>query len=292
VTGTTNNSQWPLRYDLLLRYRVIEIIALWEGRLTTNHLCNTFGIGRQQASKDINLYNQDVAPGNLVYDKYLKGYKPTENFRPRVTTGTADEYLYLLNRNNTLSSTFESLNLNYANTEVLQVPIRDITPTILRPIVQAARSGKRVEVEYVSLSSPEKEIRVIAPHTLVHTGMRWHVRAYCEKRKQFLDFVLSRFRGEPDIMDDSPNTIDDDDAWHLKVEIHLKPDSRLNKAQQAIIARDFGMTRQSLRIKTRAAFVTYALHLLQIDPNKVETRPEAQQIVVENLDDIRQWIYQ
>jgi len=42
------------RWDSLLRYRAIEIIALWEGRLTTNHLCDSFGIGRQQASKDIN----------------------------------------------------------------------------------------------------------------------------------------------------------------------------------------------------------------------------------------------
>lgn len=46
---------WPLRWDLLTRYRLIEIVAQWEGRLTTNHLMNSFGIGRQQASKDISL---------------------------------------------------------------------------------------------------------------------------------------------------------------------------------------------------------------------------------------------
>ena len=49
-------TDWPIRWDLLLRYRLIEIIALWEGRLTTNHICHSFGIGRQQASKDINTY--------------------------------------------------------------------------------------------------------------------------------------------------------------------------------------------------------------------------------------------
>ena len=46
--------KWPFRWELLLRYRFIETLALWEGRLTTRHLCDTFGIGRQQASKDIN----------------------------------------------------------------------------------------------------------------------------------------------------------------------------------------------------------------------------------------------
>jgi hypothetical protein len=40
-----------LRWEQLLRYRFIEIIVLWEGRLTTRHLCEVFGIGRQQASK-------------------------------------------------------------------------------------------------------------------------------------------------------------------------------------------------------------------------------------------------
>ena len=92
--------KWPFRWDLLLRYRFIETIALWEGRLTTRHLCDTFGIGRQQASKDINNYIREVGPGNLEYDKFLKGYKPATEFTPRVTQGLADEYLHLMARNN------------------------------------------------------------------------------------------------------------------------------------------------------------------------------------------------
>ena len=94
--------KWPFRWDLLLRYRFIETIALWEGRLTTRHLCDTFGIGRQQASKDINNYNREVGPHNLEYDKYLKGYKPTDQFTPVVTQGLADEYLHLMARTRNL----------------------------------------------------------------------------------------------------------------------------------------------------------------------------------------------
>ena len=73
---------WPVRWDLLLRYRLIEVMALWEGRLTTNHLMRAFGIGRQQASKDINTYLADYGPDNLTYDRFLKGYRPTEAFKP------------------------------------------------------------------------------------------------------------------------------------------------------------------------------------------------------------------
>ncbi len=284
--------KWPLRWDLLLRYRLIEIIALWEGRLTTNNLCNSFGIGRQQASKDINEYIREIAPSNLMYDRQLKGYKPTPEFQPQVTEGVADEYLHLLNRNKDINARFTSLDLGSANSEVLSVPVRDVRPEVVRPVVQAAQQRKRIEVEYISLSSAERELRVIAPHTLVYSGYRWHVRAYCEKRRDYTDFVLSRFRGEPDMIDhESPNPIEQDLVWNTRVDIIIKPDSRLSPAQQAIIANDYGMTRKQLIITTRAALVSYALNQLQINPNLVHQKPEAQQIVVANLEALRQWLF-
>lgn len=63
-----------VRWDLALRYRLIETVAWWEGRLTTGHLMQSFGISRQQASKDINTYIAEHAPKNLTYDKHLKDY--------------------------------------------------------------------------------------------------------------------------------------------------------------------------------------------------------------------------
>ena len=51
-----DNINQKIRWEQLLRYQLIEVMALWEGRLITNHLMGAFGIGRQQASKDINAY--------------------------------------------------------------------------------------------------------------------------------------------------------------------------------------------------------------------------------------------
>lgn len=73
----TPNRNRIRRWDLALRYRMIQTVAWWEGRLTTNHLMQSFGISRQQASKDINSYISDYAPKNLEYDKHLKGYVPS-----------------------------------------------------------------------------------------------------------------------------------------------------------------------------------------------------------------------
>lgn len=283
--------KWPIRWDLLLRYRFIETIALWEGRLTTRHLCDTFGIGRQQASKDINNYIREIGPGNLDYDKYLKGYKPTEKFTPQVTQGLADEYLHLMARNNELSNVFDSLSLNLANVEVLSVPVRDVRPEVLRPIMQAARQQKRLDVDYVSIGRPDHEGRIIVPHTLVHTGLRWHVRAWCEKNQEYRDFVLSRFRDISDIMDDSEHGVEGDTQWNTMITIRIIPDPRLSVDQQGVVERDYGMEKGVLNVTTRGKLVPYALKQLHIDPKAMLQDPTAQQIIVENLDEVKRWLF-
>lgn len=98
-------TKWSFKFDLLQRYRLIEIVALWEGKLNANHLRDYFGIGRQQASKDINEYCDNIGHGNLTYNLSLKGYEPTESFKPVITSGVVDEYLQLVSRNNDLVNT-------------------------------------------------------------------------------------------------------------------------------------------------------------------------------------------
>ncbi|MDX1733732.1 MAG: WYL domain-containing protein [Halioglobus sp.] len=288
---TQADSRWPFRWDLLLRYRFIETLVLWEGRLTTRHLCDTFGIGRQQASKDINNYIREVGPGNLEYDKYLKGYKPTPGFTPRVTQGLADEYLHLMARNNELMNVFESLSLNVANVEVLSLPVRDVRPEVLRPIMQAARQGKRLEVDYVSINNPDREGRIIVPHTLVYTGLRWHVRAWCEKNQAYRDFVLSRFRDEPEILDASEHTAEGDTDWNTLVSVRITPDPRLTPAQQEVVQVDYGMVDGALEIPTRGRLVPYVLKLLHVDPSEEAEVATAQQIVLHNRDELRRWLF-
>ena len=283
--------KWPIRWDLLLRYRFIETIVLWEGRLTTRHLCDTFGIGRQQASKDINNYIREIGPGNLIYDKFLKGYKPTDQFSPKVTQGLADEYLHLMARNNELSNVFESLSLGVANVEVLSVPVRDVKPEVLRPIMQAARAQRRLEVDYVSIANPDHEGRIIVPHTLVHTGLRWHVRAWCEKNQGYRDFVLSRFRDKPEIMNSSDHGVEEDIEWNTQVTIRIVADPRLNADQRQVIEHDYGMKNGVLEIPTRGKLVPYALKQLHIDPKEMLDDPIAQQIIVENLSEVESWLF-
>lgn len=283
-------ADWPYRWDLLLRYRMIEIIAMWEGRLTSKHLQQAFGIGRQQASKDINEYKNNIAPENLTFDSHLKGYIPSKNFKPLVTKGDINEYLHMLNSRGDLMTHFADLNIHQANTEVLSPLVRNINAAIVRPILTAARDHLRVEVEYSSLTS-EKEYRNIIPNTLVYNGYRWHVRAFCEKSQSFRDFVLSRISAIFDFVGPAELAVEDDKAWCEKVRIIIQPDQRLSTHQQAVIAADYGMTNNRLEIETRGAMVQYLLQFLRVSTDTIKADPKAQQVVIENIEEIKPWLF-
>ena len=279
------------RWEQLLRYRFIEIVAMWEGRLTTRHLCDVFGIGRQQASKDINNYKRSIGPGNLEYDAIAKGYRPSSDFTPRVSRGEAEEYLEIVAGLSDMQQLLGQLPHAFLNTEVLTAPRRHIPPTILRPLLHAARDHRRLEVDYVSLNQPDREGRIIVPHTLVWTGLRWHVRGWCEKNQDYRDFVLSRFRGEPDIMDPSDHTAEKDVAWQTYLEVIVTPDPRLTDAQQQVVAHDFDMSDQRLSVRVRARLLPYLIKLLQIELNPEERHPLAQQVMILNQKELAPWLF-
>ena len=284
-------TDWPIRWDLLLRYRLIEIIAYWEGRLTTNHICHTFGIGRQQASKDINTYLQEIGPGNLAYDRHLKGYVPTDEFEPKLTLGVADEYLDLMTRDDSLNRRFDRLEIGLPGSEVLRAPVRYVRPEIIRPIIRATRQGRRVQARYVAMGDPAGDVRVLEPHTVLFSGQRWHVRAWCEKSGEFRDFVLSRFRGEPEVLNvKRRHKIHQDTLWHTPVKVTIRPDQRLTPEQQAIIAEDYGMDGREMTVETRAALLRYLLQMMGLDPMKASADPLAQQVEVANMDELRPWL--
>ncbi|MDP5253019.1 MULTISPECIES: YafY family protein [unclassified Vibrio] len=283
-------SKWPIRWDLLFRYRMIEIIALWEGRLTTSHLMQHFGIGRQQASKDINTYLADIAPGNLVYDKSLKGYKPSDTFAPELTNGHADEYLHLLARSEDMTDTFHELNMGFEHTQRVHPVTRNLSAQVLRPLVQAIREKKRVDISYTPLKDGELVERIISPHTLVWTPLRWHVRAYCEHAQDYRDFVLSRIHGTPDINDSIRFLKNSDTLWNTNITIKLTPDTRLNDKQQAVIAKDYGMQDGVLDIHTNASLIRYWLDTYNIDIHTLKSSPQSQQITLANYDELMPYL--
>ena len=282
-----------LPWDTLARYRLIEIIALWEGRVTSRHLGNAFGIARQQASRVMKTYRETVAENNLEYDPVIKGYRPSANFCPMLTRGEVDEYLQLLGNHDNLNPHFTGLGLGQANTEALRLPSRSASPPVVRALIEAASQGARLEVTYASLNSPQGEERILCPHTLVYAAGRWHVRAFCEKNRAFRDFVLSRFRAVPELFGEAleGSQRECDEGWETRVTLKRGADPRLTPAERGLIEQDHGMVDGELHLPTRGALVQYVLRELGINPDHLEESPRAQQLVVLNRDEITDWLF-
>ncbi|TKB50477.1 WYL domain-containing protein [Ferrimonas sediminicola] len=269
-----------IKWDQQLRFRHIEVVALWEGRLTTRHLCQTFGIGRQQASRDINHY-LSLAPTALKYDTRLKGYKPSPYFKPRFSQGDFGEYLQLLKQQRQLTeSGFELLEVRSADTELVIPPQRQVDPAVVRQLLTAARTATRVRLLYASIATGNIGERVFVPHTLVHDGYRWHLRGYCEQAQHYLDLVLSRLRGQPKLLYPSDHTQAQDAKWNRWVRVTLEPNPQFSDAQREVIAIDYGMEGGELTLTTREALLDYHLRRLQITTPIQGFDPASQLLVV------------
>lgn len=208
-----------------------------------------------------------------------------------LTKGSIDEYMHLINTRKDLSTHIAALNIEQTNTEVIFSPARFIVPEYIRPIILAARDNYRLEIQYLSLTSDTQEERIITPHTLVYSGYRWHIRAHCEKHGDYRDFVLSRINSIPEPTLPYEQCVEDDNAWNTHITLRLIPDPRLTQFQQNIIARDYAMLDGILEITTRAALASYYLQYLRIDQVSPLKVPEAQQLVLENYEQISHWLF-
>lgn len=278
------------RWEQLLRYRYIELVLLWEGQLTTKQLCDTFSIGRQQANKDLSNYRRAQEKNVLRYDPVEKHYVPSPDFSPRLTRGLASEYLQLIAQDSDIQKMLGELQLSETKVELVAAPNRELPPQLLRPIIQAMRNQERIEVDYVSLNNPDREGRIIAPHTLVWTGYRWHVRAWCEKNRDFRDFVLSRFRGDAELLGFSEHNATTDRDWQQMVTLEIVPDPRLSSAQQEVVSHDYSMQDNALCLTVRAKLARYLLQLLNIKVVEIDEDPRAQQLILSNATELEKWL--
>ncbi len=174
------------------RYKwLIELLAYWQGQINSQDLCLAYGISVTQSKKYLVEYNE-IHPQNLKYNRSAKAHLAQELFTFNYINGDVAEYLDWLNSQVNLADVPKSNSITHAE---LRLPPRAISPQIMRGLVNAVKQKRRIDVEYLSLSKTTAEGRVIQPHTFVKTGLRWHLRGYCEYRGDFRDFVLSRFRG-------------------------------------------------------------------------------------------------
>ncbi|MBE0365433.1 hypothetical protein PULV_b0006 [Pseudoalteromonas ulvae UL12] len=261
-----------MRKEELIRYQLIEAILLWEGRLTARHLMDYFSISRPSAQKSISDY-KTLNPNGFTRSQSEKGHVAVTGFEPLFISTDFAHYQHVFGDRALSNDT-----INCA-IELLPVPLRNVTPELVRPILQAIKQRLRLDIGYLSLSSPDFEDRIIQPHSIVFDGFRYHVRGFCEKNQDFRDFVLSRFNGEFAFEGEASHAIEDDRDWQTWLEVVICPDQRLGPKQRQCIEYDYQMSDGKKVIRTRAALLNYLLQRLRVDIYQADA--ESQQIIID-----------
>lgn len=134
-----------------------------------------------------------------------------------------------------------------------------------RPDVLLYVNGLPLKLTYHSLSSGETE-REIVPFALIDNGLRWHVRAFDRRSKDFRDFVITRMQRTAMLKDRDvlPHEKSDQDIqWTRIVELELVPHP--DQPRPEIAEMDYGMTGGMVKMKLRAATAGYILRKWSVD---------------------------
>jgi len=265
-----NDIKWGVRK----RLEFLEEELFWAGKVNRISLMEKTGISKAQASADIAQYKL-LAGENLIYDLTEKAYLVSPNFRPLFIDTSPNAYL-------------ERLSNSTSQVERISFPTREIAPDIFRSVYAAIEKKSFILVQYQSMSSPAPLERIIAPHSIISDGMRWHVRAYDALRKDFRDFLLGRILSISEVssFDTSGHhwKQDNDDSWNREVVLKIEPHPELSAPQKKVVERDFRMENGVACLNIRHAWVFYVVEQLRLLDDSA--RPPQQQVVLRNKEEI------
>ena len=280
VNGIKRATQQRLQY--------IELMAYYTGVVTRSDVAKAFGISDAAATKDLKFYGQ-IAPDNLLYKHNVFGFVPSATFEEIFTDLEPQQVLPMIAANLPFVGESKEQNLLYGvNTEQLPLPQRLPGKEILAQVIRAIKQKTRLSVVYSSLSDRDSsEPRIIEPHSLVNTGLRWHVRAYSEDTYDFRDFVLSRFQQAQQLTEKVESNPEYDDDWMEPIDLQLTPHPKLSDEKRQILMTDYAAKDDVIEFTVRRALLGYVLQRLSVDTTEDHTlNPNAYQLIVMNRDEI------
>jgi hypothetical protein len=172
--------------------------------------------------------------------------------------------------------------------DALPAPSRLPDKDIVAQVTRAAKKHNKLGITYSSLSDRDSnEPRIIEPHSLINTGLRWHVRAYSEDTFDFRDFVLSRISAALLLDEAAESSAAYDDDWVESVTLELAPHPKLSEKKRLSLLLDYGSSGGPISVIVRRALVGYTLQKLSVDTTSDHSlNPSAYQLVVLNRDEI------
>ena len=242
------------------RLSFIDFCANYLGIIGRTDIIKRFGVAEASASNDLSAYIK-LAPKNLQYDFKTKSHRATKQFKP-VFSFPVIQVLKALSSGfgDTLGQLSQSIIVSES-----AIALNQPNNEIVAQVTRAINLRKIVDLKYHSLSSGETK-RKIAPFALVDSGLRWHVRAFDRKSKEFRDFVFTRML-DAKHTDEGTRTEEDeenDDFWNQTVTLELAPHPS-NIAEKKSIELDYHMINGSIEITVKKAVAGYMLRHWNVD---------------------------
>lgn len=246
------------------RFEAIEILLLWEGRVSRSRLLDLFHIHETLASRDIAGFRAEY-PDACEAEPSSKSYVSTARLQPTLTRGVFSEYQRLIGATGSLDAISAGVPF-----ESSQLDATAIQPTSFSRLHRAMRLGFCVKVVYRSMSTPEAHERLIRPHSLIQAGPRWHLRAYCEKAGDFRDFNLGRISAvslADELVLPGP---EQDQNWHRMVPVRLVPHRGLSAEQAQMVREEYMGGTAALVFNVRASLAKYVIQSFRaaVDPER------------------------
>jgi len=285
---TKEKMRLDVKWATRQRLHYIEVMAWYTGVVTRSDVARAFGLSDPAATKDLKLYS-DLAPGNLVYNHSVFGFVPGSGFCAVFADLTPAAVLPVIAANLAVASGPYGAELIYGlPMAALPLPARLPSQQTLAQITRAIHGHRKLRVTYRSLSDPDKQAeRILEPHSLVNTGIRWHVRAYSEDSCDFRDFVLSRITSAECLDTPAESSVQYDDDWVESVNLELVPHRGLDALKRESLLLDYGAKGDVIEVNVRRALLGYVLQRLSVDTTLDHSmNPNAYQLMLLNRDEI------
>lgn len=273
------------------RFRFVETLLLWKGSVTRREVSGAFGVTPNHVTRDLDLYQQ-LYPDHIVFQPKKHAYVAGPKFLPVYASDDPAEHLGLLQTHAETGSIALVPLLGGAGVAVttLPSPALGIEREVLGAVLRAIRTQQGLQLTYHSLRAGQPETRVIWPHALLNTGVRWYARAYDGGSETFRDFVLSRMQAPLAQTQASPRLPNEDAAWAKQVRAEIIPHPKLNAHQQRVVAREFPMKRERAglvwSIRLRQAVVGYFARRYKLDA-KPPVDPQSHWVVLRNRAELK-----
>jgi predicted DNA-binding transcriptional regulator YafY len=242
------------------RLAFIELNLLFVGTVTRKKLKERFQISDAAATRDLIAY-QSQFPLNSFYNNKLKAYEHCEDsFAQQFTLDVNVALLELTGNRQSLIRQENHSCFSFETLEVMTKPKVDIVSAVTRAMAKAVP----IEIEYDSIKSGLRRT-VIAPHSVVNNGERWHFRAYDREAELFSDFVVTRIVSVTTVESGllSYEGKINDTEWNSEVRLVLVPHPSLVNANPIIL--DYAMQDGEHRVTVKAALLGYFLRHWNVD---------------------------